>query len=389
MKHTYTLEPRDLLFLRDGRPMAASDAGLGANWPRPDQLWNAVINAFHRQWPERQPWEGAEHTKREDENKGSSFRFGALKTLGPFPSKDGEIFLPCPLDWNMNIARCEGTNLPGPLTHAFLPRTKGKLALPGWVSLADYRRYLSGGEPVSPVQHELFDTERNIGIAMDSVTGTTVAGKLYQAEYLRLRAGVALAFEAECDIKPKGQQLLVDVLAHADAPQSLIFGGQQGVTGLRPQSTGLRLPDTAITTRHVRWTLLSPALFNAGWRPDWVAPDGAVMLPNAVRTPQMSRAQWKEVSAKAGGFNARLVAARIGKPLAFSGWDLHIGDTKPHTGGPKPTLLAVPAGSCYVFDCGTAAEAKALAATLSWPRPRSTMHGEKGFGLGICSSINL
>jgi hypothetical protein len=95
----------------------------------------------------------------------------------------------------------------------------------------------------------------------------------------------------------------------------------------------------------------------------------------------MSRAQWKALSAQAGNFRAKLIAARVGKSLAFSGWDLQT--------GPKPTLQAVPAGSCYVFDCGTPAEAKALAAALSWPRPRSTMHGEKGFGLGVCSSINL
>jgi CRISPR type III-B/RAMP module-associated protein Cmr3 len=382
MKHTFTLEPRDLLFLRDARPMAASDAGLGANWPRPDQLWNAVINAFHRQWPERQPWEGAEHTKRANENNDSSCRFGALKTRGPLPFKDGEIFLPCPSDWNMRVVRCEGTNLPAPLTHAFLSNTKGKASLPAWVSPADYRRYLSGAVSEAPKHHELFDTERNIGVAIDPVTGATVSGKLYQAEYLRLRAGVSLMIEAECKIKPKGLPNLVDVFERADAPKELILGGQQGVARLKTLDTGLRLPAGEITTPLLRWTLLSPALFNAGWRPDWVAPDGRVMLPNAERTPGMSRADWKALASNTGGFpTARLIAARVGKPLAFSGWDLQT--------GPKPTVLAVPAGSCYVFDCGTPEEAKALAAALSWPRPRSTMHGEKGFGLGVCSSIIL
>jgi hypothetical protein len=47
--HTFHLAPRDLLFLRDARPMEAGDAGLGAHWPRPDQLWNALLNAFHLQ----------------------------------------------------------------------------------------------------------------------------------------------------------------------------------------------------------------------------------------------------------------------------------------------------------------------------------------------------
>ena len=64
MKHTLELKPRDLLFLRDARPMEASDAGLGANWPRPDQLYHALLAAFHLRWPTRQTWEGEAHTRR-------------------------------------------------------------------------------------------------------------------------------------------------------------------------------------------------------------------------------------------------------------------------------------------------------------------------------------
>ena len=87
--HDFTLTPRDLLFMHDARPMEASDAGQGANWPRPDQLWNAVINMFHRQWREMQAWEGDLHTQNQyDKHADSSFRFGALQTIGPFPMKE-------------------------------------------------------------------------------------------------------------------------------------------------------------------------------------------------------------------------------------------------------------------------------------------------------------
>jgi CRISPR/Cas system CMR-associated protein Cmr3 (group 5 of RAMP superfamily) len=77
--------------------------------------------------------------------------------------------------------------------------------------------------------------------------------------------------------------------------------------------------------------------------------------------------------------SADLIAARVGKPIAFSGWDLQ--------SGPKPTQLAVPAGSCYVFDCKTPESARALAKLLDPPNRRSSLFGEKGFGLGVCSSI--
>ena len=381
MKHAFNLEPRDLLFLRDARPMAASDAGLGANWPRPDQLWNALLNAFHRQWPEPQSWDGtgkhtfrdkqlAEHDgKSKDKNADSSFRFGALKTFGPFPCKDDTFYLPCPLDLEMEMVPCQDTNLPAPLAHAFLPRKQGKQKAREWLSADDYARYLAGGDLSDPSDPpKLYDVERNIGIAINGETQTTVKGQLYLAEYLRLRQGVALAFEAECDLKPRGRNEIIDLLARPDRPGTLVIGGQQGVARLRTQEARLRLPHAEIKTPRLRWTLLSPAVFNAGWLPGWCrdsrkvpeaqqAPLGSVMLPGAA---------------------ARLIAARIGKPLAFSGWDLKT--------GPKPTQLAVPAGSSYVFDCGTVEAARALA-TLLHGRPRSDRFGEKGFGIGLCSSL--
>ena len=246
MKHAFTLEPRDLLFLRDARPMAASDAGLGANWPRPDQLWNALINAFHRQWRERQEWEGSVHTRNErDKNADSSFCFGALKSAGPFPLKGGTFYLPAPLDLGMKLVSCEGTDLPHPLTHAFLPCKVGKQKPREWLAGDDYERYLASSDlsdmsDLSDVS-DLYDVERNIGIAIDGETQATIDGKLYQAEYLRLRPGVALAFEAECDLKPRGGNEIVDLFARADRPDKLVIGGQQGVARLRMQDAGLRI----------------------------------------------------------------------------------------------------------------------------------------------------
>lgn len=385
-ERTYVLEPRDLLFLRDARPMAASDAGLGANWPRPDQLWNAVINAFHRAWPEvRQPWEGAAHTKREGENPGSSDRFGALKTTGPFPAKlaTGEVFYPCPLDLNMELVLCDGTNLPAPLTHAFGAKTLGKANLPAWLSATDYRRYLAG-EAFIPDDPELYDKERNVGIQIHADTHATVEGQLYQAEYLRLRPGIALAFTASCDLHPKGGSGTVDAFAKLGSATELVFGGQQGVARFREWGSEIsNLKFQISNSRLLRWTLLSPALFNTGWRPDWVAPDGTVMLPreSVERLQGEPREVWRQRVAALPKFTARLVAARIGTAQAFSGWDLQ-------TKGPKPTRLAVPAGSCYVFDCADIAEAQALAEALAPANRRSSLFGEKGFGIGVCSTLH-
>ncbi len=396
---TYTLAPRDLLFLRDARPMAASDAGLGANWPRPDQLWFAILHAFHRQWPDRQDWEGAAHVKRDKERTESSDRFGALKTSGPFPlvqpgpaNPRPGVHFPCPLDLDMTLVPCEGTDLPAPLTHTFRATKVGKQAPRRWLSSDDYQAYLRGAGIESMGEGStLCDAERNIGIAIDPETHGTVERKLYQAEYLRLQPGVSLVLEASCDIHPKGQPkgTTIDVFGKFGTPTDLILGGQQGMAKLELAAgiESIPWPSGPITSHILRWTLLSPALFPAmgshhgGWLPSWVEHTaGTVLLPkgDATRLEGEDRRAWRERVKAMPTFSAKVIAARIGKPLAFSGWDLQT--------GPKPTQLAVPAGSSYVFDCATVEEARALAVALHG-RPRSSIFGEKGFGLGVCSSL--
>jgi CRISPR-associated protein Cmr3 len=425
---TFHLAPRDLLFLRDARPMGAADAGLGANWPRPDQVWSALIHAFHREWPELQPWEHLHH-KRDGENRLSSDRFGGLKTIGPFPyaTADGEmsgnglfragLHLPCPLDLSadgngtlhpMRLVSGDGSNLPPPLELAFSSSCIGKAALPAWLHAEDFAAYLTGA-PVQPeTDPQLFDEERNIGIAIAPETHATVKGMFYQAEYLRLRDGVRLALAASCDLVGANRQQ-VDVLAKLPRHGfDLIAGGQQGVARAvrSPEPLGLPGTETSGDSLLVKWVLLAPAVFPAipanpekgvpchpgGWLPTWVDPGtGQVLLPR--RAPERqggeSRVAWRRRIAAAPPFAARLVAARVGKPLPFSGWDLR-------KGSPKPTLLAIPAGSVYVFRCGDIEERDALMRALQWNggeggepcNRRSGVHGEKGFGIGICTTCN-
>ena len=404
--HDFTLTPRDVLFMHDARPMEASDAGQGANWPRPDQLWNAVINMFHRQWPERQEWEGDRHTcNAHDKNADSSFRFGALQTVGPFPLKEENgkttLFLPCPLDLSadddesklkllpMKLVSADRTDMPKPLKYAFQAPVLGKQKLPQWLSLEDYGRYLAREEIHSPLQEKFFTVDRNIGIEIDSDTSATVDGKLYQAEYLRLMSGVSMAFSASCDIKAKHRKgAMTDVFKELGVPKDAVIGGQQGVARLDDLKGGLNLPCVKPDSDclKVRWTLLSPLVSTGGWLPSWIcAEDGKVMLRvKTEREPNESREKWRERLATSPVIHARLIAARIGKPIAFSGWDLQAGP-KESAGAPKKTMLAVPAGSCYVFECDSEEDVKNLWKALDGKR-LSSVYGEKGFGIGVCSS---
>lgn len=426
MKHTLELVPRDLLFLRDARPMEAADAGLGANWPRPDQLYHALLSAFHLRWPQRQPWEGEEHTRR-GEREDIAFRFGALKTVGPFPKKGADVFFPRPLDLGMELVALDDaeTDLPAPLQYAFKPKAKGKVSLPQWISRETYERYL-GGETVFDFNKDkpdyaddsaLYGADRQIGIAIDPVTGTTVEHKLYQAEYLRLRDDASLVCEASCEMKLKRQNSVLDAYApeqtDGERVEQVVLGGQQGTCSLTISDGGLTLPKRPKDmkpTRFVRWTLLTPAVFQAGkepeakpgepsrkqegpvhgWLPAWCLRTdseriyrddiGKVMLSRPVepRRQGESRQDWKARQKAAGTIAAKLVAARIEKPVAFSGWD--------RTFGPKHTVLAVPAGSCYVFECETETDAIGLVQALDGI-PRSDLLGSNGFGVGVCSFV--
>ena len=407
--HDYTLTPRDLLFMHDARPMKASDAGLGANWPRPDQLWNAVINMFHRQWPRMQSWEGDLHTQNQhDKHTDSSFRFGALQTVGPFPMKEENrkqtLFFPCPLDLSadndgnlkpMELVSAAGTDMPKPLKYAFQAPVLGKQQPPLWLSSDDYARYLAGENIDSPKTEKLYTAERNIGIAINPETGTTEEHQLYQAEYLRLEAGVSMAFSASCDIRAKHRadnERDVDVFGKLNLPLDMVIGGQQGVAQLKDLKDGLNFPhsEPSSNSLQVRWTLLTPLVSTTGWLPSWIlAENGKVMLKplesRLERHQGESREEWrKRCQENCPEINARLIAARIGKSVAFSGWDLQAGP-KESAGAPKRTFLAVPAGSCYVFECDSQEDVKNLWKALDCKR-LSSIYGEKGFGLGVCSS---
>ena len=382
--HPYTLTPRDLLFFRDARPsdnvkkQETFVVGHGANWPRPDHLYNAVIHTLIGD-PEANA-----------ERKESYGDIHDLNVQGPFPEHEGTLYLPRPLDWQMDCHKMpEGlTDLPAPLTHAFLDRKEGKKDYPAWISQKEYEAYLRGEEPEAPARETLFHTEHRLGTTLDDATGASKrmegsrSGQ-YGAEYLALANDVTM----RADLCRVG-----DATAPIASGQSVRLGGQGGtatVTAIPGPTLLEHLADLpqGTPTRFVRWTLLTPALFTTGWRPSWVAENGRVMLPVSAaeaavppRAPGEKRADYrKRVAAAVPTFaTAKLIGACLNRePIAFSGWD--------SITGAKPTHLAVPPGTAYVFECGSLDEAEQLRAQLNL-RNRSDL-GEQGFGLGLASFI--
>ena len=387
---SYELIPRDVLFFRDARPIDMDKSkqtdieviGHGAEWPRPDLLFSAVI-----------------HTLIANPEASSTALYGSvqdLQVVGPFPKKQDKLYLPIPLDWDMLLEEVPRgtTDLPAPLTHGFCDRTLAKKAYPKWIDIDTYKLYLEGevatvydekypgedGPKKWPTHPKLYGTEHRNGITLDDATGASLrkngrrdSGR-YRAEYLRLESDVTMV----CALS--GAR--TDDLSGAD----MVMGGQGGTVQVAGTAFNLtdelaKLP-TGTPTRFVRWTLIAPAVFDKGWYPNWLNASGKVMIPAEVpqRKAYESRKAFRARMQKEGQFfkSAHLIAARVGNPIAFSGWDTATAQ--------KPTELAVPAGSAYVFECADEKEAQELVKALQL-QARSDL-GEKGFGIGLCSYVS-
>ncbi len=407
MNYQINLTPRDKLFFKDARPLGGSSLGNGANWPLPTVFHSAMLSALHQSGYDAS-WE-SEHkhlSSKEKLKNNTRFRLGGLKTLGPFPSVNGELYFPVPGDLESSGAVMQpleyrfDSNLPAPLKYAVANSgAPSKDEVGQWISAAELEKYLNGQSPVTVKSEELFSAESSPGVAISPVTRANKEGQFYQAEYLRLNESfkvdeddvtsfpVLMTAFATCDAR-KASGEMTDVLDKFFTVEQhkFIFGGQRGIAYMEAIRNKFQLfsePDLDSTL--IKWVLLSPAIFSNGWLPDWVdGTDGRVKLRERPVRGSMSRKSWRQQLDNAQEIGASLVAAKILKPLAISGWKLDI--ARDNAGGePKATRVAVPAGSVYYFSCHNAIEAGKLIKTLHG-QVKSSHLGEQGFGLGVCGS---
>lgn len=439
--NTILLHPTDILFFKDGRPMSGSLAGHGAAWPLPTVTNAALHAALHRAeipgvhgHDQIHLSNGTRQRIREDDRK-----FGSLTTVGPFPVRfDGTghtWYFPRPLDAGATdnpkatfLPLAGGSalsSLPPPLlcsvANTVVP---SKDPVQPWWSEGAWNAYLgSSPQGIPPASVEFKSdsnfsvTEYAIGIGIDPVTGTQDKKQFYSAHYLRLHEDWRLGLFAEAidkigDDPDNKRDLLETLFPNHGTETPVIVGGQQRVCNvLREKNARIILPVGKIKDFPVsgsgkvlvKWILLTPAIFPqiddhaGGWLPSWIeAETGTVMLKSGDTTRHVleGRETWRKRVATMNPIDATLVAAMTGKPIPVTGYALDNGleDRSP---GPKSTLLAVPAGSVYYFECKTPEAAAALAAALNWhgdtsgsaiKNRRSTLMGEKGFGLGVCGT---
>jgi CRISPR-associated protein Cmr3 len=437
------LQPSDVLFFRDGRPMGGSLSGHGAAWPLPSVTNAALHAALHR----------AEIKEVHAHRRGRSGiygeerdrKFGSLLTAGPFPVFENQWYFPRPLDAGVpgtpeasffplaTDSDRKQSSLPKPLRHPVAnSKAPCKEPVAPWWNREAWSAYLGtgGGSPDFKNDADFSDTESTYGIGIDAETSTQDGERFYSAHYLRLREGCRMGLLATAEDKVGNDRDNRRDLLHSLFPNSpnsgsrtpVIVGGQQRVcSAVRDEITVCPMPmgktdgfaENGVKCL-VKWVLLSPAIFPkieartntagnpihshpGGWLPNWVSPDSGEVLLKTGDTERRGgefREAWRTRVRSEPPVHATLVAAVTGKPLPVTGYALDNGleDRAP---GPKPTHLAVPAGAVYYFEADTKADARALAAALNWhgaypgtevKNRRSTLMGEKGFGLGVCGT---
>jgi len=445
----YALTPNDVLFFRDGRPIEAA-GGHGARWPEPSLIFDAIHAALHRAFPlddavrcslenNAHSWEHAHRFGRSsdrDPNRHRTQRFGSLQTAGLFPVlENGDWLFPSPQDVVASgdpglhllsplakepLSRC---NLPAPLKYSLAsPCEPSKEESKPWWTRKAFDAYLRGQSPdetMTRYHGNLFAGEWATGIGIDPLSQTQDGERIYSAEYLRLNCGVRLGFAATLPMKQNGARDNVrDCIAELlTKDRSIVVGGQQRVCSVEEvncgQSIATVLPrGTVIEGMRVKWVLLTPAVFpgiaasekngkrinphRGGWLPNWInSSTGKVELLDG---PGLEKAKRRNVQA-GNLIDAHLVAARVPKPIPITGWTeaVHLkGTALEREHGARQTHLAVPAGAVYYFESGSVTEAQKLAMALNWhgresnpttiKNRRSTLLGEKGFGLGVCGT---
>lgn len=410
----YELVPLDTLFFRDARPMesGAGSGGHGANWPLPTVVHEALRAALLRHIGSiPKPGEPNGHLRNGRRPFIVTKDFRGLRIRGPFPvgkQQDGRdvFFMPWPKDLALDAdAKAEDQNrrlvrlapvkgsagtsdLPTWLHPAAARSRAGKDAPPDWIPIDLFRQAMGSELPVSvPRLDRLFDSERRIGIEIDREKGSAKKEQFYTAEHLRLRPGVRLWIGASIKDNSAENHAMTDLAVLTGTAVAL--GGESRQCRVLGGIDMPAVPQPPAGSQRIKWVLATHAVFNGGWRPNWVSPvDGRVLLKHGEigRRGGEDRETWRRRVRALPDIRANLVSAIVSKPVFFSGWDASQPNAEGKSpGGPKPTLLAAPAGSVYFFEAESPEDGDALVLALHG-RNQSDFLGEKGLGLGYCGT---
>jgi CRISPR-associated protein Cmr3 len=368
MMHIF-IEPLDVLLFRDSRPFTAGETQRAKVQfpPSPVTLQGAIRTAMMvHQGIDPRNLRGNEITKLIGS---SADDYGRLRLRGPFLAqreKDGakfQLLFPMPRHallqrkdqefgflkplgdkekelphgWAVNPGLDEdGFNF-GLLSSTGLGG-EAEAAQGDWLTAEGLLQVLQDVSPVSESlavsKDGLFLPEPRLGIELDLGRRTAAEGKLYSAEFIRLKedTGFLLEISLEGD---EGDETMNGLLPSEGL---LALGGERrGAHYRRVEVDQLdsygelisgKASSIAEGDKQFFLYLATPAVFQRGrGKPGW--------LPN-----------WIDAQSLRGEHNNlkfRVIAAAVGKSLPIGGWDLQ-------RRRPKPLVRAVPAGSIYFCE---------------------------------------
>ncbi|MBS0212722.1 MAG: type III-B CRISPR module-associated protein Cmr3 [Proteobacteria bacterium] len=336
----YRIEPKAPLVFRSGRPFEAGVRD-GANFPWP----SAVAGLLRTQVMDARGWQPRL-------NPGQQGELLALEAIGPFLGRrDGkgmvEPWLPKPadavpmLDDNGKAARYHrlsprrlpegaGCDLPAGLAPVMFERlVKGKPQPDSdWWPLAKTLQWMRGGNvevPAKPAQPWQVEQRTHVGI--HRTTFAAENSRLFQTEGLDF-GPLRRNPEGQPEGWDEAQWLLLARGPQGIASGAVAFGGERRLSWLEPHDgnpIGAPRDWAQSLAKGFALTLVTPALFTSGWRPDWLDAHLCGEVPGC------------------DGLRVRLRAALVERWQGVSGWDLQRWQ-------PRAARKAVAAGATYWFE---------------------------------------
>lgn len=353
------IEPLDPLIARDGRPFGASSGGRmkTLEWPYPSVLAGSVRTLLGRR---------AGYTFTPDEIE----KLKQLQVHGPLPVSGKQLFVPAPKDavrhpgtkrfyaarpagfqseegWDLSGQGLLPPLLPAELDDDFKPDTLPPFwsmdAAVRWLANpADSAFALSDREALPQLERD-----RRTHLSVDASTLAAQEGMLFTTEGIEFPEGVAMAARIH---SPDG---LTGALANGSELHGI--GGERRLASFAADtqsdwSCPAVIESASASNTRIRMQLVTPAIFDRGWRPTWIA------------GPEQT------------GAALTLVSAVLGRWSPISGWSYE------HR-GPKAVRRMVPAGSVYFFQ----ADRPPVNLPQCWLAPVSDLLQDRldGFGLAI------
>ncbi|WP_437288477.1 type III-B CRISPR module-associated protein Cmr3 [Sorangium sp. So ce406] len=381
----WTIEPRDPLVVRDGRPNQGRSESAARAFPLPSTIAGVVRTRLGL---------GADGVfARTSADELAALRAVAVRGPWLVEPDTGTFYAPTPADLALladadrrTIAALSPApvaapllvdeGLPGDLVPVWAQRheregkAKGPPAFLRWDAFA---RWLAGpgrrtGEDADSILQGAIDAlprESRLHVQVGE-HATAEDGMLFETEGLRFvhpetRAPLALAVEVD-DAAAAKVGSLREGLAPMGGKRRLVrwTRATQPLPEVpEPVLNGASLGDTG---SRVRVLLLTPALFEEGWRPR--------LSPGTPLGPAE------------GVTHVRLVAACVGRPLAISGWDF----AKQQ---PKRIRRAAPAGSVYWLELTGPPAARRAWVQRAWAEATSDAEEDRRDGFGVAAIGNV